>query len=172
MAISLSSNLNGLKPCFAVQFADQCHRPITISCKAIRASGSTEANNLYELLSLRSSNAGMDEIKTAYRAMALKYHPDVCDPLMKEESARMFVEVHEAYKTLSDPVARAEYDLRLSLGDFSHNHKVGSGDDPFARRRWEGQITELRRRSSFRGEHKEGSWGSRMRARNTENGVI
>ncbi|KAJ8765576.1 hypothetical protein K2173_014698 [Erythroxylum novogranatense] len=69
--------------------------------------------NLYEILSLRSKNVGFDEIKKAYRSMALLYRPDVCPPTPKDESSQRFVEVREAYETLSDPVSRRMYDYML-----------------------------------------------------------
>ncbi|KAF7842611.1 chaperone protein dnaJ 20, chloroplastic-like [Senna tora] len=86
--------------------------------------------------------------------MALRYHPDVChDPLRKEESTRMFVQLHAAYETLSNPVLREEYDYELGLIK--------------SRRRWEEQVVELKRRSNRRMAQKEGSsWGSRIRAQN------
>ncbi|KAL7199854.1 hypothetical protein ACSBR2_022042 [Camellia fascicularis] len=99
------------------------------------------------VLSLSSNNAGIDEIKRAYRTMVLKYHPDVCHPSEKKESASMFVELHEAYKTLLDPVSREEHDHELSMGDFARTYKIDVGSDQFERKRWKGQIVELRRRS-------------------------
>jgi len=52
-------------------------------------------------------DAGADEIKTAYRKLARKYHPDVS----KEKNAEdKFKEVSEAYETLKDAEKRAAYD--------------------------------------------------------------
>lgn len=60
----------------------------------------------YEVLEL-SKNATEDEIKTNYRKLAKKYHPD----LNKEPGAEeKFKEVQEAYEVLSDPQKRAKYD--------------------------------------------------------------
>uniref|UniRef100_A0A7N0UFY9 J domain-containing protein n=1 Tax=Kalanchoe fedtschenkoi TaxID=63787 RepID=A0A7N0UFY9_KALFE len=136
-----------------------------ISCRA--SSVATESNksfqsNLYDVLSISSpENTQAEDIKRAYRAMALRYHPDVCrDPYLKEESARMFVSLHEAYRILSDPVLRSEYDLELGLSRKREN-------DDFRKRVWRDQLSELRRRSSSCGlAEKEGSWGSRMREQN------
>lgn len=51
--------------------------------------------------------ATAEEVKTAYRRLARKFHPDVS----KEDNAEaMFKEVAEAYETLKDPEKRAAYD--------------------------------------------------------------
>ncbi|MBS4027314.1 MAG: molecular chaperone DnaJ [Ignavibacteriales bacterium] len=61
----------------------------------------------YEILGVtRSSTA--DEIKKAYRQMAMKFHPDR-NPGNKE-SEQKFKEAAEAYEVLSDPDKRARYD--------------------------------------------------------------
>jgi len=52
-------------------------------------------------------NASTEEIKKAYRKLALKYHPDRGG---SEEDARKFKEINEAYQVLSDPQKRAQYD--------------------------------------------------------------
>ena len=63
--------------------------------------------NPYEVLGL-SSSADAAEIKTAYRRLALQYHPDR-NPGDKGAEER-FKEISEAYATLRDPEARARYD--------------------------------------------------------------
>ncbi|CAI9771156.1 unnamed protein product [Fraxinus pennsylvanica] len=48
--------------------------------------------------------------------MARKYHPDVSPPGRMEEYTQRFIQVHEAYETLSDPGRRASYDLDMAKG--------------------------------------------------------
>lgn len=60
----------------------------------------------YELLGV-SRNASSEEIKRAYRSLALKYHPD----RNKEPGAQeRFAQINTAYAALSDPERRAHYD--------------------------------------------------------------
>jgi molecular chaperone DnaJ len=60
----------------------------------------------YEVLGV-PKNAGVDEIKAAYRKLAFQYHPDRNkDPA----AAERFKEISEAYAVLSDEKKRAQYD--------------------------------------------------------------
>jgi molecular chaperone DnaJ len=61
----------------------------------------------YETLGVNRA-AGEEEIKKAYRKLALQYHPDR-NPEDKQ-SEEKFKEVSEAYQVLSDPQKRAQYD--------------------------------------------------------------
>jgi curved DNA-binding protein len=66
----------------------------------------------YAILGVKR-DATADDIKTAYRRLARKYHPDVS----KEKDAEdKFKEMAEAYETLKDPEKRAAYD---QLGSFT-----------------------------------------------------
>ena len=66
----------------------------------------------YELLEV-AADASSDEIKRAFRREIAKYHPDKVQHLGKEFqeiAANKAAELTRAYKTLTDPAARAEYD--------------------------------------------------------------
>lgn len=79
--------------------------------------------NYYETLGL-SRNATSEEIKKAYRQMALKYHPDR-NPGNKEAEEK-FKEAAEAYSILIDPEKRSIYDR------FGHDGLRGEGFTGFS----------------------------------------
>src|SRR4030095_5101447 len=60
----------------------------------------------YAILGVKKE-ATPDEVKTAYRRLARKYHPDVSKEKDAEEKLR---EMSEAYETRKDPEKRAAYD--------------------------------------------------------------
>jgi len=70
-------------------------------------------------------NASPEEIKRAYRRMAIKYHPDK-NPGNKEAEAK-FKECAEAYEVLSDPDKRKQYD------QYGHEGLRGTGMHDFSR---------------------------------------
>jgi molecular chaperone DnaJ len=64
------------------------------------------ARDYYEILGVERT-ASAEEIKSAFRQLARKYHPDVNkDP----DAEKVFKEINEAYGVLSDPDKRAAYD--------------------------------------------------------------
>ena len=63
----------------------------------------------YEVLGV-PRNAGDDEIKKAYRKLAMKYHPDRNQGDAAKEAEAKFKEVKEAYEILSDSQKRTAYD--------------------------------------------------------------
>lgn len=76
----------------------------------------------YEVLGV-SKSASDDEIKKAYRKLAVKYHPDK-NPGDKEAEAK-FKEINEAHDVLSDKQKRARYD------QFGHAGVGGASGNPF-----------------------------------------
>ena len=71
--------------------------------------------NYYELLELPRS-ASEDEVKRAFRREIAKYHPDKVQhlgPEFQEIAAIKAAELTQAYKTLTDAAARADYDALL-----------------------------------------------------------
>eukprot|EP00742_Colponemidia_sp_Colp-10_P000895 GILJ01000973.1.p1 GENE.GILJ01000973.1~~GILJ01000973.1.p1 ORF type:complete len:318 (-),score=40.71 GILJ01000973.1:76-1029(-) len=63
----------------------------------------------YVLLDVRR-DATDEDIKRAYRKLAMKWHPGKAAIGSREEASRMFREVAEAYEVLSDPSRRAVFD--------------------------------------------------------------
>ena len=62
----------------------------------------------YKLLGLETSKVSIDEIKSAYRTAAKKYHPDV--NVGNSNAEERFKDINEAYKVLSDIQSRRKYD--------------------------------------------------------------
>ncbi|MFL0251191.1 molecular chaperone DnaJ [Clostridium neuense] len=69
----------------------------------------------YEVLGLQKG-ASEDEIKKAFRKLAIKYHPD--KNRGNKEAEEKFKEINEAYQVLSDPEKKANYD-RFGTADFN-----------------------------------------------------
>ncbi len=65
--------------------------------------------NYYVVLGV-GRGADRDKIQKAYRTVAKQYHPDVT---RNEESAGKFLEIRDAYETLSDEAKRKQYDAEL-----------------------------------------------------------
>jgi molecular chaperone DnaJ len=86
------------------------------------------AKDYYALLGV-SRGADEKEIKSAYRKLARKYHPDV-NPGDKAAEAK-FKEVSEAYEVLSDPQKRKLYDQYGSNWDQVQNFGGGSPNGDF-----------------------------------------
>ena len=68
----------------------------------------SEKRDYYEVLGV-GRHATDQELKSAYRRLAMQHHPDR-NPANADESAERFKEVTEAYGVLADPQKRAAYD--------------------------------------------------------------
>ena len=82
------------------------------------------AKDYYELLGV-SKSASKEEMKTAFRKLAHKHHPD-----KNKGDDTKFKEINEAYQTLSDDTKRAQYDqfgagYQNMGGGHSHAHRGG-----------------------------------------------
>ena len=94
------------------------------------AHGNVKERDYYEVLGV-SKNATNDELKKAYRRLALKYHPDKNQG--DKESERKFKEAANAYEVLSNPEKRKMYDLRGHAGlDDMGFHGFESNADIFS----------------------------------------
>jgi molecular chaperone DnaJ len=88
----------------------------------------------YQVLGI-NKDAGDEDIKKAYRQLALKCHPDR-NPGDKDSEER-FKEINEAYEVLSDPEKRAQYDrFGHAMGPSFEGFRTGTGfgfgtRDPF-----------------------------------------
>ena len=82
-----------------------------------------EKRDYYEVLGLQKG-ASEEEIKKAFRKMAMKYHPDK-NPGNKEAEEK-FKEVNEAYSVLSDPDKKSKYD-RFGHAGVDPNGMGGAG---------------------------------------------
>lgn len=83
-------------------------------------------SNYYELLGV-TPQASAEEIKKAYRNLAMQWHPDRNPG--NEQAKTKFQQINEAYETLSDPQKRANYDNPApNMGGFPPGfHPFGAG---------------------------------------------
>ena len=82
---------------------------------------SVEFKDYYAVLGI-SRTASEQDIKTSFRKLARKYHPDVAKD--KKAAEEKFKEINEAYEVLSDPEKRKKYD------EYGANWKAGAGFQP------------------------------------------
>lgn len=90
--------------------------------------------NYYKILGLETSHVSIDEIKSAYRQAAKKYHPDlnVGDSLAEEK----IKDINEAYKVLSVLSSKRKYDRMW-------NSKFGKGKKAFTSKSQKGVILDM-----------------------------
>ena len=87
----------------------------------------------YKILKV-SPKASPAEIKSAYRRLARKLHPDVNSN--SEKSREKFAEIARAYEILSNPRERAKFDTRISNsnGSIHTTDSVFYSDNPHAQK--------------------------------------
>ncbi|CAI9174575.1 unnamed protein product [Rangifer tarandus platyrhynchus] len=85
------------------------------AARRLSKSGST----LYAVLELKKG-ASPEDVKKAYRRLALKYHPDKNPG--DAQAAEIFKEINTAHSVLSDPKKRKIYDRHGSLGIYIYDH--------------------------------------------------
>lgn len=84
----------------------------------------------YKLLGIETSRVSIDEIKTAYRLAAKKYHPDlnVGDSLAEER----IKDINEAYRILSSPASKRKYDRIWNSKNNVKNYQKIKGKNIFS----------------------------------------
>lgn len=97
--------------------------------------------NYYELLKV-SPKASNAEIKSAYRKLARKLHPDKNDGC--EEKSQEFALIAKAYEVLGNPKERAEYDRQALQAEFGPNVETDNSDENQYSRRWRRMAYERR----------------------------
>lgn len=85
-----------------------------------------EFKEYYKTLDIEPT-ADEKAIKTAYRKLARKYHPDVSE---HHDAEKKFKEVSEAYKVLKDPQKRADYDEIRKYGRHGQSFEPPPGWQP------------------------------------------
>jgi len=85
-----------------------------------------ENKDYYKILGV-DRNSSEEEIKKAYKKLALQYHPDKNPG--NDEACEKFKTVAEAYSVLGTPDKRKQYDV---MGSFDETMDFGGGPDPFS----------------------------------------
>ncbi|NVM01703.1 MAG: DnaJ domain-containing protein [Candidatus Helarchaeota archaeon] len=84
----------------------------------------TKDFDLYDILGV-NSNASADEIRSSYRRLARKFHPDINPNKDAEERIKL---INIAYGVLSDPVKRQQYDFMRRYGVSNNVYSANYGE--------------------------------------------
>eukprot|EP01031_Cornospumella_fuschlensis_P030379 gene30379-36707_t len=85
--------------------------------------------DLYRVLNV-SRNASLQEIKVAYRKLAIKFHPDTCQNMDRAQAEERFKTLVTAYQTLSDTRRRADYDVDQGYAHYTTSSQRHADWDP------------------------------------------
>lgn len=88
-----------------------------------RSDGLDEPTDHYRTLQV-TRDAEREVIERAYKALALKYHPDVVTPERRVAAEARMKSINRAYEVLRDPRSRTRYDALLA-------HEGGGAWDRF-----------------------------------------
>jgi DnaJ-class molecular chaperone len=89
----------------------------------------TKAKDYYKILGV-PRNASEQDIKKAYRKLAMQYHPDR-NPGKEEWANEKFKEINEAYGVLGDPEKKSQYDRFGTVGDIGDIFRSRSTQSTF-----------------------------------------
>ena len=95
------------------------------ACEARSKRQQASEEDYYKILGVPKT-AAPKKIKSAYRKLALKWHPDKVEQSQREEAEKKFVQISEAYSVLSDDEKREIYDKYGKNGLEAHER----GQDP------------------------------------------
>ena len=110
--------------CSIIPIEGKRHRSSSTNHNSSRSKPS-DPDDYYAILGIKRT-ASPKQIKSAYRKLALKYHPDKVPEEEKEKAEDMFIKVSEAYTVLGDEEKREIYDKYGKLGVQAHER----GQDP------------------------------------------
>lgn len=114
------------------------------------------AETYYQILGI-SVKASPEEVKSAYKRLAVTFHPDKNQGSKSHEER--FKQISEAYQTLSDPKKRDLYDVKLFYKTLTGSDRVPPDPDPSYRgvpkTRRERENEEYRKRRSQREAYRE-----------------
>ncbi|KAI0139624.1 DnaJ-domain-containing protein [Hypoxylon sp. NC0597] len=100
----------------------------------------------YKILGV-SKDVQLSEIRSAYKKLVLKCHPDkIQDPKLKEEKQKEFQQVQQAYELLSNEAERAKYDDKVRLEELRRDRGMTSTStsSPRASKRHETKYYDVR----------------------------